>query len=256
MILAILQARMSSSRLAGKVLMPILGEPMLARQIERIRRSRKIDQLIVATSVESSDDAIEHACLQLRTECYRGSLNDVLDRFYHAAAPVGAQTIVRLTADCPLFDAGVADETIEQYRSGSYDYVSNCLVPTFPDGLDTEVMSFAALERAFHEAAKPSEREHVTPYIWNHPELFRVNGVQHTMDLSAYRWSVDYPEDFEFTEEVFQALYQAKPDFRMNDILKFLDSHPEVRCINDKRVRNEGYQKSVLEDRAQNTERE
>jgi len=232
---------MSSSRLPGKVLKPILGESMLEKQIERIRRSRRIDHLIVATSVDSSDDAIVGACERLQTACFRGSLNDVLDRFYHAAAPTGAQTIVRLTADCPLFDAGVADDTIDLFCSGFYDYVSNCLVRTFPDGLDTEVMSFVALERAFLEATEPSEREHVTWYLWNHPELFRLGCLQNARDLSGLRWTVDYPDDFAFVEKVYEVLYPVKPDFRTKDVLEFIETHPEVRSINGNFTRNKKF---------------
>lgn len=249
MITAIVQARMSSTRFAGKVLQPILGQPMLARQIERIRLSATIDQVTVATSTDRADDAIANACADIHVTCFRGSLDDVLDRFYGAAESAGSDTIVRLTADCPLLDPDVIDATVRLFLSGEYDYVSNSLEPTFPDGLDTEVFRRAALVQAHGEATKLSEREHVTSYIWGHPDKFRIGVLKNDRDLSAHRWTVDHPEDFELVTRIFEALYPANPVFRMKDILEFLGSHPEVLALNSERIRNEGFQKSILADR-------
>ena len=174
MILGILQARASSRRLPGKVLKPILGRPMLERQIERLRRARRLDGLVVATSTDAGDDAIDALCRSLGVECFRGSLEDVLDRFYRAVLRHAPQSAVRLTADCPLADPAVIDRLVELHAAGGYDYTSNTLVRTYPDGLDAEVVALPCLEAAWREAALPSEREHVTPFIYNRPQRFRL----------------------------------------------------------------------------------
>src|SRR5262245_37090128 len=174
MILGILQARVSSRRLPGKVLKPILGRPMLERQSERLRRAHRLDKLVVATSTDASDDAIAALCESLPLDCFRGALDDVLDRFYQAAKRYSADTVVRLTGDCPLADPSVIDELILLHESGGYDYTSNTLTRSYPDGLDAEVAQMRCLEAAWHEAALPSEREHVTPFIYRDPERFRL----------------------------------------------------------------------------------
>src|SRR5215831_8692767 len=174
MILGILQARASSRRLPGKVLKPILGRPMLERQIERVRRSRRMDRLTVATSTDASDDAIAALCQALTVDCFRGSLEDVLDRFYQAARQYAPRAVVRLTGDCPLTDPRVIDELIETHCREGYDYTANVLPPRqIPDGLDVEVIAMSCLETTWREAKLPSEREHVTPFIYNHRERFR-----------------------------------------------------------------------------------
>jgi len=165
MILAILQARVSSTRLPGKVLKPILGMPMLLRQIERVKQAKLIEQLLVATSDDKSDDPIEQLCRENDIACFRGSLDDVLDRFYQAAKPYQPDHIVRLTGDCPLIDPQLIDEVVVFCLSGDYDYVSNAFEPTYPDGLDVEVFRFPCLQQAWEEAELPSEREHVTLFI-------------------------------------------------------------------------------------------
>lgn len=248
-ILAILQARFSSTRLPGKVLKPILGRPMLALQIERILQAKKIDRLIVATSTHQSDDEIEKLCKDLKIYCFRGSLDDVLDRFYHAALQWQPEHIVRLTGDCPVIDPDIVDELISFYLKGNYDYTANSIEPSFPDGLDAEIFSFSALKKAWEEANLPSQREHVTPFIYNHPELFKIGHYKNRIDLSYHRWTVDEPEDFELINKIYEALYPDNPSFRMADILKFLESHPELLEINKKFKRNEGMEKSLKEDR-------
>lgn len=251
MILAILQARMSSTRLPGKVLAPILGEPMLARQIERLQRCREFDRLIVATSIDASDDAIAGLCGRLAVECYRGSLDDVLDRFYQAASRYRPEHVVRLTADCPLADPALVDALIRFHCTGGYDYSSNCHVPSLPDGLDAEVMRMAALETAWREARLPSEREHVTPFIRHHPERFRIGLWKHAVDLSHHRWTVDEAEDLDFVRAVYEALYPLKPTFGIGEVLDLLAQKPELAMINAGLRRNEGFEKSLRDDALQ-----
>lgn len=251
MILAILQARVSSSRLPGKVMLPLLGQPMLARQIERVRRATLIDQLLVATSMDSSDDAIAQLCAQTGTACYRGQLDDVLDRFYQAALPYRPDYIVRLTGDCPLADPALIDRIIRFCVDGGYGHVSNGGEPTtFPDGLDAEVLPFAALEQAWREARLPSEREHVTPFIYNHPERFRVEQYKNPVNLSHLRWTVDEPADFALVRIIYETLYPRQPDFGTADILRLLEERPELATMNTKHTRNEGYAKSLRQDQA------
>lgn len=248
MILAILQARVSSSRLPGKVLKPLLGVPMLLRQIERLKKSRKIDRLLVATSTEPSDDPIEKLCEENGIACYRGSLNDVLDRFYQAARGFDPEHVVRLTADCPLTDAKLIDDVIGFYLDGGFDYASNAIQATYPDGLDMEVFSFSCLERAWREAALPSQREHVTPFIHQQPLLFKIGHYKNSSDLSHLRWTVDEPKDFELVTMVYEALYPKNPGFSTQEILQLLDQKPELVHWNTTHQRNEGYQKSLEAD--------
>lgn len=247
-ILAILQARVSSSRLPGKVLKPILGEPMLFRQIERLKRAQLVDRLIVATSVDASDDPLFAFCQERDVKCFRGSLADVLDRFYQAARQYLPEHVVRLTGDCPLADPLVVDQAIRLHLAGGYDYTSNALEPTFPDGLDVEVVSFACLEKAWQEAILPSQREHVTPFFYQHPERFKLGILKNLVDLSNLRWTVDEPADFEFINRVYGDLYPTKPAFTTDDILELLKTNSDYQQINSKIQRNEGYVRSLLKD--------
>jgi spore coat polysaccharide biosynthesis protein SpsF len=250
MILAIMQARMSSSRLPGKVLRPILGVPMLLRQIERISRSAKIDNLVVATSVAPSDNEIEQLCRSNGVECFRGSLDDVLDRFYQAAIQFPAEHIVRLTADCPLADPALIDRVIQFYEAGNFDYASNAIEPTFPDGLDVEIFRSACLRDAWIEATLPSEREHVTPFIHQRPERYKIGHYKNTTDLSFLRWTVDEEADFQLVTQIYKHFYPNIPNFGTDDILHFLDQNPHLKTINTQFRRNEGMKKSLLEDAA------
>ena len=233
MILAILQARMSSTRLPGKVLRPILGRPMLGWQIDRIKRSRTIDRLVVATSLEASDDAIQGFCDANGVSCYRGALHDVLARFHGAVEAFGpAEHVIRLTGDCPLIDWTIIDAAVDlQKREGS-DIAGNGINRTFPDGLDVEVVSFSALDRAHREATEPGHREHVTQYIYRNPEKFRLAHLTQTPDLGLLRWTVDTPADFEMVEKVFAGLAALNNNFLQQDVLRYLDQHPEIVAIN------------------------
>lgn len=248
-ILAIVQARVSSSRLPGKVLKPILGKPMLEHQLERIDRCKNIDELIVATSNGSDDDEIEDICRRMGVYCFRGALDNVLDRFYKCAEQFNPRHVVRLTGDCPLSDPGMIDELIDFYRRSKCDYVSNSNPPTLPDGLDAEVFSFDALKTAWGNAKLTSEFEHVTPYIRNHPEKFTVSSWTNREDLSHLRWTVDEPEDFDLVKQIYESLYLKKPAFDLKDILRLLEFHPELVEINSGITRNEGFSKSLRDDK-------
>ncbi len=248
-VLAILQARVTSTRLPNKVLAPILGQPMLARQIERLRRATTLDTLVVATSDDASDDPLATLCAAIGVPCHRGSLNDVLARFQGACAAFGpADHVVRLTGDCPLADPAVIDVVVRHHLASGADYTANAIQPTWPDGLDVEVMRSAVLQRAFVEARLPSEREHVTPYIHKHPEWFRIEHVKGDRDLSTLRWTVDEPADLAFVSEVYAALYPKNPAFDTAAILALLAQRPELAKLNGQFLRNEGYAKSLAAD--------
>lgn len=231
-ILCVLQARMSSTRLPGKVLMPILGKPMIGHQIERIRRSRCIDRLVVATSDQPSDDPLAAYCAQIGTSCFRGSLGDVLDRYYQAARAHQPEHVMRLTGDCPLTDPQLLDRIVEQHLREGNDYTSNVHERTYPDGLDAELFTYALLEQAWRQATTPFEREHVTPYMYRTGPAFKRGAVCDRVDRSALRWTVDYPEDFEFVRRVFEALYPSRPDFGMAEVCELLAQRPELSMIN------------------------
>jgi spore coat polysaccharide biosynthesis protein SpsF len=224
---AILQARMSSSRLPGKVLRPVLGEPMIGRQIERLKRSERLTGLTIATSTDASDDVIEAYANQIGVACHRGPLDDVLGRFIGALEAAGnPKTFVRLTADCPLADWRLVDACIAAHEAAGADYTHNSPDWTFPKGLDVEVCETAALRRADAEGRSAYDREHVTPYIYGHPELFRIEAVTRDPPL-RYRWTVDTPEDFAFVTAVYAALYPANPAFTSEDVLDWQATHPD-----------------------------
>ena len=207
MILAVLQARMSSSRLPGKVMKPILGQPMIGRQLERLRRAETLDRLLVATSLDDSDDPLADYCDGLGVKVFRGSLSDVLGRFQGAALMCGGvQHVVRLTADCTLAEPGVIDACVRLHLATGADYTSNTIERSYPDGLDVEVMRAEALADAAREADDPYEREHVTPFLYRRPERYRIAQLRQTRNLSDLRWTVDTAEDFAFIESVFATL--------------------------------------------------
>lgn len=236
--LIILQARTSSSRLPGKVLMPILGQPMLSHQIHRLKQVKTPNKLIVATSILASDNAIAALCKDLQVECFRGSLNDVLERYAQAAKannPAGEITnIVRVTGDCPLIDSSIIDDVIKLFVKDNVDYCSNCFPATLPDGLDVEVFSLDALEKAQTLCESKADREHVTPFIWRNPEIFSQSNFNYTSDLSHYRWTVDEPEDFELVDKIYQALFPSNQNFSLPDILSLLEQQPKLSHINHK----------------------
>jgi spore coat polysaccharide biosynthesis protein SpsF len=232
-VLAVLQARMSSTRLPGKVMRPILGEPMIGRQIERLRRAKGLTGVVVATSTDALDDVIEAYCRTIGVDCHRGPLDDVLARFIGALKAVGEpRTFARLTADCPLADWTLIDRCVEAHAASGADLTYNSLGWTYPKGLDVEICETAALLRVGEEAADPYDREHVTPYIYRHPEQFRLDTVTRDPPL-RYRWTVDTPADFAFVTAVYAALYPGKPAFTSEDILVWQAENPDRALPNE-----------------------
>lgn len=232
MIGAIIQARMGSSRLPGKIMLPILGKPVLLHMVKRIKKSFKIDEIIIATSLNKSDDVIEEFCINEKIKFYRGSENDVLSRYYEAAKKFSVDTIVRLTSDTPLLDPKVIDKVILKYNEKKYDFVSNFfpLPRTYPDGYNVEVFSMKVLDLVNIEAKKPSDREHVTTFITMQPERFKIFRVDSVKDLSKYRLNLDYKEDYELIRAVYDGLNNYKMD--LEDIISWLDRHPKILKLN------------------------
>ena len=243
---AVVQARMGSSRFPGKVLEDVAGHPMLWHVVHRLRKARLVDKVVVATTDRPLDDPIVDFCRQDELACFRGDERDVLDRFYQAAKAHHADVVIRITADCPLIDPAVVDRVVARFQQGDCDYASNAVPYTYPDGLDTEVFSFAALERAWRDANKPSEREHVTPYL--RTEIFRNANVQSEIPVSPaqYRWTVDHPADLIFVRKVYAAFSQNE-DFGFREIFQLLKERPELTTIQAETITNEGYYKSLYQ---------
>ena len=231
-VVAIIQARMGSTRLPGKVLKDLCGETVLARVVNRTRRAMLLQEVVVATSVQPADDAIVQECGRLSVACFRGAEADVLDRYYRAAEKFSADAIVRITSDCPLIDPEVSDKTIRAFLEQHPDYASNVLERRCPRGLDTEVMTFAALESARREARDPYQREHVTPFLYQHPERFRLLSVTGDRDYSHYRWTLDTREDLEFLRAVYARRAEAS-DLAWQDVLRILEGEPDLAAINE-----------------------
>jgi len=250
-VLAIIQARMGSTRLPGKMLLPIVdNKGALELMLERVRRARQLQKIVVATTISPSDNRLVDLCKRLGCECFRGNEVDVLDRYYRAALAFGPpEVIVRLTGDCPLHDPVIIDKLVSRFLDSEVDYVSNGDPPTFPDGLDTEVFSFSVLEKVWKEARLKSEREHVTSYIRKHADTFKAINVECEKDLSDRRWTLDEKEDYEFIKHIYKNLYKKTPAFGMEEVLEFLARHPELEAINKHISRNEGYQESLKEDK-------
>lgn len=226
--LAIVQARMTSTRLPGKVLLTVLGRPLLGYQIERVRRATSIDDVCVATTINATDDPVVRYCVDNDVDVFRGSEEDVLGRLHACAEEREAEIVVRLTADCPLVDPALVDDVVaELRREPSCDYVSNALDRTFPVGLDCEAMTATALATADARAIDAREREHVTPFIYTHPEAFAVRQVRCERQLSEHRWTVDTQEDFRLVERIISTLYPADPEFGWEDVLALVEAEPE-----------------------------
>lgn len=236
--LAVLQARTGSSRLPGKVLAPILGRPMILRQLERVGRARCLDEIIVATSTEPDDDELASIVTDAGFPVVRGSLEDVLGRFMLAIEHRQPHAIVRLTADCPLSSPSVIDKVVTHFDVSGADYVSNTIVPTYPDGLDVEVIRTEALRAVAAEATDPPEREHVTLGIYRRPAKFRIENVAGDPDTSELRWTVDDAHDLAFVRTVYSALYPSMPDFDYHDILTWLEEHPDLHRTTADAARN------------------
>lgn len=229
---AIIQARMSSTRLPGKVLKTINEKPLIEYQIERIKRCHYIDNIVIATTINNIDDEIVDFCKRNNIDFYRGSEEDVLSRYYEAAKKFKADTIIRLTSDCPIIDPDVVDKIVETYLENNHDYVSNTLERTYPRGLDAEVFSFSALEEMQKCASALFEREHVTPYIYLSKDKFSILNVCNNINNSHHRWTVDTMEDFQLVEKLINNLYPTKANFTMKDVLSLLDNKPDWVEIN------------------------
>ncbi|MCP3932292.1 MAG: NTP transferase domain-containing protein, partial [Bacteroidetes bacterium] len=242
----------NSSRLAGKVLKQINGLPMLYYMLQRVGKATKVERVILATSNERSDDVIADFCESQDVQCFRGQLDDVLDRYYQAAKFSKSDHIVRLTADCPIIDPSVIDKMIEVYKKGNYDYIANTCPPegiTYPEGMDVEIFSFKALERAWKETKKPSDREHVTFYFWQNPEKFSVFRHDLSEDLSQYRLTVDYPEDFEVIKDILNHFLPDNLMFTLEQTLSYLDQNPKIKSKNENIEAFSGWQSAFEKDK-------
>lgn len=230
--IVIVQARMGSTRLPGKVMLPLSGRPILGRLLERLGRVSLADGVVVATTTSLADDAIEVYCRNNGVNYYRGSENDVLFRYFETAKSFDAKLVVRVTSDCPLLDPQIVDTAIAEFGRGDNDYLSNMIPPTFPYGMAVEVFTMDSLARAHNEATQAAEREHVTPYLYWNPSKFRLKAISMVPDLSHHRWTVDTLQDYELVKRLFEALYPANVHFTMDDILSLLQEHPEWSDIN------------------------
>jgi Spore coat polysaccharide biosynthesis protein F, CMP-KDO synthetase homolog len=214
--------------------------------VERVQRARLAGNIVVATSTDTSDNIIQSLCNSYNIKCFRGDINDLLDRHYNVALQYGADAVVKIPSDCPLIDPDIIDKVIGYYidNQHSFDYVSNLHPATYPDGNDVEVMSFQTIEAAWKEASRELEREHTTPYIWENPDKFRIGNVswETGQDFSMlYRWTIDYEEDYQLIKDVYEKLYPRNPSFGINDILQLLKEQPDLQLINRKYAGNYWY---------------
>jgi spore coat polysaccharide biosynthesis protein SpsF len=235
-VVCIMQARTGSTRLPGKVLKKICGKTVLEHDIDRLKRVKNINKIVVATTILEKDDAIVEEAKRLGVVYFRGSEEDVLSRYYYAAKESNAEVVVRVTSDCPLIDSEVTEKTIQYYldNKDKYDYVSNTIDRTYPRGLDTEVFSFKVLERAFIEAKSVRDKEHVTPYIWDNPSIFRLAQYKNEVDYSNLRWTLDTKEDFQLISNIYDKLYLKKGNqFNMSDILNLYKKYPKLLKVNE-----------------------
>ena len=247
--IAMIQARCGSSRLPNKVLRDIAGKSDLQWVIERVKRSKNVDEVMVVTSIEKNNLPLICLCAEMNIRVFAGSENDVLDRYYQAAKLLNPEYVVRITADCPLFDWRYLDMAIEQLENGT-DYLAE-LTESFPDGLDIEIISFSALKNIWKEASLSSEREHVTLYIKNHPEQFMIQNLECPITgISEKRWTLDQDEDYELISKLYDHfITNGKEDFVTEDILEYLNLNPHLEDINKEIMRNEGLAKSLINER-------
>ena len=249
MIIAILQTRMGSSRFPNKVLRKIKGKTLLELYTNRVKKSQLVNKIVIATTKKSEDDIIKKIATKLGLECFRGSENDLLDRYYQCAKKYHADVVVRLTPDDPFVDYQVVDRAIQIYMDNQVDFVTNHFDPTYPEGLDIEVYSINALEKSWQEAKLLSEREHVFPYIQNNQNQFKIINFKQEQDYSHLRWTIDYECDYEMTKVIYDYLYDKKPIFLQEDILQILDKHPEISEMNSHIKRKEGVNLTKTNDR-------
>lgn len=232
--LIIVQARMNSTRLPGKVLKVVCGKTLLEHLINRLKNVKNADQLVIATTKNDTDYPIVKVCEKLNCSFYRGSEDDVLSRYYETAIKYKGDIIVRITSDCPVIDPHVVDKVINYYleHKNEFDYVSNTLKRTYPRGMDTEVFSFKTLEEAHFEATQQPDREHVTPFITKQPQRYRHYNISYVKDLSHHRWTVDTTEDLRLITKIFENLYIKTPEFNLKDILCLMDVNPDWKYVN------------------------
>jgi spore coat polysaccharide biosynthesis protein SpsF len=234
-VVTVVQARAGSTRLPGKVLLPLGGQTVLERLLERVQRARQAGLVVLATTTDRRDDQFEGLAQRAGVLCFRGHPTDLLDRHYQAAARLGAGHVVKIPSDCPLIDPAVIDRVLETYLgAGCFDYASNLHPATYPDGNDVEVATFAALETAWREASTPVDREHTTPFLWRQPDRFRIGNIRCTAgDFAAsHRVVLDYREDYDVIGAVFDGLHGLEPHFGALDVVRFLDAHPEIAALN------------------------
>lgn len=252
-IVGVIQARVGSTRLPGKVLLPLLGRPVLERMLVRVSRATSLDEIVVATTRLATDDGIRALSRALGVRCISGHPVDLLDRHRHAAEVTGADAVVKIPSDCPLIDPAVIDETVGFFRANHpvYQFVGNLQPPTWPDGNDVEVFTRELLEEAWREAERPFQREHTTPFMWDQPERYRVRNVRWSsgLDLSAsHRLTLDYVEDYRLISAVFEALHKSDGRaFTVEEIVAYLDTHPEVKALNAARLGSSWMDKHAAE---------
>jgi len=249
-IVVIIQARLGSTRLPEKVLLDLKGKPVIQRVYERACKIKKADEIIIATTLAKTDDRLVEFCKNNGMTVCRGSENDVLDRYYRAAKHFQADAVIRITGDCPLLDPCEVDKVVEMFLSNNFDYVSNTQPPMLPDGLDASIGSFQAYEKSWKEASLRSEREHVTQYMRNHPELFKTGSVGYNEDHNGKRWTIDEPNDYTFISEIYSRLKGKKVFGNFTEVLSILDENPELSAINASFERDEGLKKSLIEESA------
>lgn len=238
-IVTVIQARMGSQRLPNKVMMPLAGKPLLIRLYERVRASKLTNRIVVATTTEKNDDTVVELCINNKIKYYRGSENDLLDRHYKAAFEHSPSAVVKIPSDCPLIDPNIIDKVLKHYinNSNNFDFVSNLHPPSYPDGNDVEVISMDALKVAWQNAKRKLEREHTTPYFWENPDKYRIGNVlwETGRDYSmSHRFTIDYPEDYQFIKKVYDELFDETRMFTLDDILELLDRKPEIKNINSR----------------------
>jgi len=240
---------MGSTRLPGKVMADIVGKPMLWHHVDRLRKAGLVDQVVIATTDQERDRPIRSFAVANGIPYYAGSELDIVDRLYQTAKKFGADVVVRVTADCPLVDPGVIDRMLAYYAANrdKLDYVCNNFPPTYPDGLDAEVISVKALERVWSEVTDPFQREWISSNFQEHPEKYRITNVENDHDLSSLRWTVDYDDDLKFVREVYGRLYHEGETFLMKDVLELLSKEPELAEINTGHHRDEAYSQALQE---------
>ncbi|MCF8259956.1 MAG: glycosyltransferase family protein [Melioribacteraceae bacterium] len=251
-IVTVIQARVGSSRLPNKVMLSLCGKPLLFRMYERVKAATLSGTVVIATSKEKEDDKIEEFCLESNILCYRGDINDLLDRHYQVGLNFNADAVVKIPSDCPLIDPRIIDKVIKYYlvNRDKFDFVSNLHPPSYPDGNDVEIMSMSALTKAWENATRKLEREHTTPFIWENPDKFRIGNVlwETGLDYSTtYRWTIDYEKDYIFIRSVYEELFPSNKNFSMYSIINLIKEKPYLGMINEEYLGNYWYENHLDE---------